>query len=99
MYSDPVHFQNADGDWVEIDNSLKAVAVNPLESVMAAQPALPTIGYYENTTNDFKVQIPAQFASYAPFKVTYGGHTLQFAMQEATQVAVTLPAGRRLTIR
>lgn len=98
MYSDPVHFQNADGDWVEIDNSLKSVAFSPMVSTAAVLPALPTIGYYENTTNDFKVQIPAQFASYAPFKVTYGGHTLRFAMQDAAQASVMLPADEKAAV-
>lgn len=98
MYSDPVHFQNADGDWVEIDNSLKSVAFSPMVSTAAVLPALPTIGYYENTTNDFKVQIPAQFASYAPFKVTYGGHSLRFAMQDAAQASVMLPADEKAAV-
>ena len=63
VYAEPVHYLE-DGQWVEIDNTLKAASD----------------GTYSNTAGVWDVSLPSELTGKTPITITKDGYTLSFQM-------------------
>lgn len=106
MYAEPVHYQNELGEWEDIDNSLRSIALKKdaekatmattasvLDKIGAAVGLAETKPYLQNTNNSFKVSLPQEMSNENPVFVESDGHAIGFTLLEDTRVsAVDLTA-------
>ncbi len=78
VYSDPIHYQDDNGAWKEIDNTLSLVSSSTGNlSVMGLH--LPT-EYYQNTSNSFRVQLPKNLTIDSTIRVQHEEYSIGFRM-------------------
>lgn len=86
IYGEAVHYQDKNGNWQEIDNSLVPITVSPAQladkGIKVAKDKSSPVAYYKNTSNAFEVNLPNVLTKEDPITVTYQGHTLGFLCKE-----------------
>lgn len=99
MYAEPVHYQNENGEWETIDNSLKSVALKAnaeettiatnatmLDKVGAVVGLVETKAYLQNVNNSFKVSLPQEMSKENPVFVESGDHAISFTLLDDVNV-------------
>ena len=74
LYSEPVHFQDEDGVWQEIDNTLQ------FEPARRGEPA-----FYGVTASDMDIRVPQSFADGQQLSVTRDGFTVGLGVSETNE--------------
>ena len=88
VYNDPVHYQDASGQWREIDNRLTAVTAETTNGDSAA--------YYRNTASPLTVQFPASLTAETPLRIAIGELELGMALQSAVEGLETAQAAKTI---
>ena len=88
VYNDPVHYQDASGQWREIDNRLTAVTAETTNGNSAA--------YYRNTASPLTVQFPASLTAETPLRIAIGELELGMALQSAVEGLETAQAAKTI---
>ncbi len=85
IYGEAVHYQDENGNWQEIDNSLVPTTVSTAQlaniGVNVTNASTSPVAYRKNTANPFEVNLPNTLTVNNPITVTYKGHTLGFSLQ------------------
>lgn len=85
IYGEAVHYQDEDGNWQEIDNSLVPTTMSAAQlanvGVNVTDANTLPVAYRKNASNPFEVNLPNTLTVNNPITVTYKGHTLGFSLQ------------------
>lgn len=88
VYNDPIHYQDASGQWREIDNRLTAVTAETINGDSAA--------YYRNIASPLTVQFPASLTAETPLRIAIGELELGMALQSAVKGLETAQAAKTI---
>lgn len=92
IYDSPVHYQK-DGKWEDIDNRLRQAPLLFSSALQSKRLSKEPVAYWENTANDFHVQLPSELYDDTPVLISQNGYSLAFAMQnvQMTQAQAIQP--------
>lgn len=84
IYGEAVHYQDENGTWQEIDNTLhsKQLTSSQLSQMGIKGTAAFSTAYLENASSSFKVQLPQVLTKTAPITISHQGYSLGFTFQD-----------------